>query len=165
MTAARSDLMALAERRCASCKRVKPITEFRIWKKGDTRRPSSLCDECRRASYKTPEYRSAQNARMARDRALGKRKQPDLRHARSREANHPEKIKAKRLVRTAIAAGKLIKPRLCEVCKTEPPPLRDGRSGLQAHHADYSKPLDVRWLCHPCHVLEHKNEERRVKPD
>lgn len=47
-------------------------------------------------------------------------------------------------VRRAIAAGKLVR-QPCEVCKKEP---------AHGHHDDYSKPLDVRWLC-PVHHREH----------
>lgn len=35
-----------------------------------------------------------------------------------------------------------------------PPCRRDGRSGLQAHHKDYRRPLDVKWLCRKCHGKE-----------
>ncbi|MFC3631443.1 hypothetical protein ACFOM8_18590 [Paracoccus angustae] len=39
----------------------------------------------------------------------------------------------------------------CEVC---------GRDGVDAHHARYDEPLDVRWLCRRCHVkLHHYGED------
>ena len=41
----------------------------------------------------------------------------------------------------------------CEMC---------GRPG-QAHHDDYDKPLDVRWLCTVCHAEHHTKERRHQK--
>ncbi len=31
---------------------------------------------------------------------------------------------------------------------------------LQAHHDDYSKPLEVRWVCHSCHLKIHGKKTR-----
>ena len=45
----------------------------------------------------------------------------------------------------AIRDGKL-KKRPCEIC---------GAIDTQAHHDDYSKPLDVRWLCRKHHLELH----------
>jgi ribosomal protein S27AE len=66
------------------------------------------------------------------------------------EARHPEKIRARSQTHDAMKRGKLIR-QPCEQC---------GEAKSQAHHDDYSKPLDVRWLCHPCHVAHHKGERR-----
>lgn len=48
-------------------------------------------------------------------------------------------------VRNAILAGKLRRG-LCEVC---------GNPKVDGHHDDYSKPLDVRWLCKKHHEELH----------
>jgi hypothetical protein len=37
----------------------------------------------------------------------------------------------------------------CEVCK---------ETNVDAHHDDYNKPLDVRWLCKKHHREHHKSE-------
>ena len=43
----------------------------------------------------------------------------------------------------ALKKGKLVRPELCEEC---------GKAGnIQAHHEDYSRKLDVKWLCSVCH--------------
>lgn len=46
-------------------------------------------------------------------------------------------------VHRALRAGTLVR-QACEVCGTS-----DGR--IDAHHDDYAKPLDVRWLCRRHH--------------
>lgn len=50
-------------------------------------------------------------------------------------------------VAEALKSGKLIR-QPCEIC---------GDSPAQAHHDDYNKPLEVRWLCRKCHTEWHMN--------
>jgi hypothetical protein len=52
-------------------------------------------------------------------------------------------------VSKALASGKLIKPASCQSCG-----INCGR--LEGHHADYMKPLEVVWLCDPCHSAVHR---------
>lgn len=61
-------------------------------------------------------------------------------------AKYPEKVKARTMVGAAIKAGTLI-PQPCEFC---------GCEKTQAHHDDYGKPLEVKWVCDSCHKLLHK---------
>lgn len=64
-----------------------------------------------------------------------------------REAN-PDRNMAHRAVFVAVRAGRLIKPENCSEC---------GRAGrIHGHHEDYSRPLDVVWLCGRCHGKRHK---------
>ena len=58
------------------------------------------------------------------------------------------------LVRAAIKAGRLVREE-CEVCGKEP---------TEAHHDDYSKPYDVRWLCKECHTAHHQQKRRMESP-
>ena len=57
-----------------------------------------------------------------------------------------KRIKARTKINHAIKDGK-IKRQPCEACKN---------SKSQAHHPDYNKPLEVKWLCLRCHWEEHK---------
>lgn len=42
-----------------------------------------------------------------------------------------------------------LSPEVCQVC---------GDERSQMHHEDYDKPLDVTWLCRPCHMDLHYGE-------
>jgi hypothetical protein len=56
-----------------------------------------------------------------------------------------QKEKARRIIRSAIEKG-LMTRQSCEVC---------GSSNTQAHHEDYDKPLEVKWLCPSHHAKVH----------
>ena len=58
----------------------------------------------------------------------------------------PEKYRARQIVLGALRSGKLIKLP-CRFCNIKQ---------VEAHHPDYSKPLEVIWLCSECHRLLHK---------
>lgn len=68
---------------------------------------------------------------------------------------------AQNMVETAIKNG-ILTPRPCEVCG-ESGVMRDGRSKIQAHHDDYNKPLEVRWLCQKHHHEWHKNNKAKAR--
>jgi len=57
----------------------------------------------------------------------------------------------RRLLAKAVYSGKVRKPERCEACGSEP-----GKPRLHGHHTDYKRPLDVIWLCRPCHHEEHR---------
>ena len=55
----------------------------------------------------------------------------------------------------AIITKKMSKPSVCEKC---------GDTGLiHGHHDDYSKPLEVQWLCVSCHRKLHAELRRQSK--
>lgn len=59
---------------------------------------------------------------------------------------------AQRKARDAIYSGNLAR-QPCEVC---------GAAKVHAHHDDYSKPLDVRWLCFKHHMQHHAALKKSV---
>jgi len=78
------------------------------------------------------------------------RKESKFLYMRKHRSINPEKYRARTAVGNAIRDGRLFK-KDCEIC---------GDSNSQAHHEDYSKPLDVRWMCFTCHRAEHGQEAR-----
>jgi hypothetical protein len=91
------------------------------------KKQGSTCNACREITYfRKREIRDRHNERIREY-----RKRPEIgQRMRARERVHHE-IRQGRIVRQP-----------CEVC---------GAPKTQAHHADYSKPLEVRWLCHEHH--------------
>jgi hypothetical protein len=58
-------------------------------------------------------------------------------------------------IRMALRRGDLVRPERCENdCGSTVSP--------QAAHYDYSRPLDVRWLCPPCHVVWDHDEPKTI---
>lgn len=74
--------------------------------------------------------------------------------------NNSDKRAAHILLRSAVKRGDLIRPDKCTSCGSPP----YGKKGLHAHHWDYSKPLDVLWLCPKCHFEEHKRIGTKFGP-
>lgn len=71
-----------------------------------------------------------------------------------RRRNDPEemvKVYVRSITGRAIKRGDLVRG-YCEICHTH--------LEIEAHHDDYTKPLDVRWLCKKHHAEHHKNEKK-----
>jgi len=71
--------------------------------------------------------------------------------SRARKRNYklfPKQKLATGRVSKAIESGRIIRPKTCSVCSKKCKP--------QAHHCDYSKPLEVIFMCTTCHALWHK---------
>ena len=66
----------------------------------------------------------------------------------------PVKARARSLLKNAIDRGEIFRPDICEECKS-PAKRQDGASAIHGHHQDYSKPLDVKWVCPLCHRKIH----------
>jgi uncharacterized protein (DUF2237 family) len=79
-------------------------------------------------------------------------KEPDRKLAarintiRWRESNQ-DKYKAQTAVGNALRDGKLKRKKECEMCGSS--------FSIHCHHEDYSRPLDVIWLCAKCHHRLH----------
>lgn len=142
---------------CGSCPKCRHAAYMRAWYRAKSPAERRELVEARNAE----KVRAADRARHARDReqriALMKdyAKTPHGRlvAARARAAwaeRNPEKRAAQIAVGNALRAGRLARGE-CERAG-------DGCDGrVEAHHDDYSRPLDVRWLCSTHHHEHHRD--------
>ena len=123
---------------CTVCKLEKPLKEFYKSSRAKDSRQSQ-CKRCTNTYAQTPEskkYRKEYN------------RSAEFKEASDKYCkNNPEKVDARKTMHKALCSGKLTKPENCTACGQTCTP--DG------HHSDYSKPLEVVWLCRPCHSKEH----------
>jgi len=112
--------------RCTTCKETKPVDEF-----------NRDASRGKRRQYRSNRCRICENIKRAKYYASNKT---------DRERNKKSmKARAYSRVRFAKQKGQLIK-KPCEVCGVEE---------ADAHHDDYAKPLEVRWLCRSHHRQWH----------
>lgn len=86
------------------------------------------------------EYTKTEAGKQAKKRAM------DAYHKR-----YPMKYATHVIAGNAIRDGKLIQASECSVCKST--------EKIEGHHDDYTKPLDVRWLCESCHKKWHRHNK------
>ena len=127
-------------KRCSKCQQVKPTECF--YKHAAMR--DGLCPRCKDCSRESRGFVSEKNRKYASS-DYGKAKRAKL--AREYKERNPVKTAARKAVYGEIRAGRIIR-RPCEVC---------GDDKAQAHHDDYGKPLDVRWLCTTHHTEWHRH--------
>lgn len=127
---------------CFKCKRELPIDDFyKHSQMADGR--LGKCKDCAKkdvaARYALvggrPEYERSRCQKPERRAAM-------LRYNQKRRTKDPIKFAARSAVSNALRDGR-IKRKPCELC--------GATERIQAHHHDYSKPLDVEWLCFKCH--------------
>ena len=82
------------------------------------------------------------------------RKKKAMGYQRKRRKNRPGKEAARRKISNGIRDGR-VERKPCEVC---------GAEKAQAHHDDYRKPLEVRWLCFKHHREHHKQKVMHTSP-
>lgn len=59
---------------------------------------------------------------------------------------YPDKQKARSKLYLAVKKGILVRPKKCSNCNCV-------SERIEGHHVDYSKPLNVIWLCKVCHFI------------
>jgi ribosomal protein S27AE len=141
------------EKRCRKCGETKPLDDFYAHPRMADGH-LHMCKECAKL-----------RARAFRDRRIEHWQEHDRERAKTPDgkartgtaakrwiARNQSKRSAHMAVGHALRNGTLQKPEACEMCGST--------VVIDAHHDDYSKPLDVRWLCHKCHMAMHRKERR-----
>lgn len=109
------------------------------------------CERCKHRERARAHYWRNRDKVCETARASRKRRAEDVRaydRERGYRPSETVKTRARMAVKTAIDNGTLTR-HPCEVC---------GERVTDAHHDDYSRPLDVRWLCRVHHGIEHRRE-------
>ena len=137
----------IRSKECFKCKAVKPLEDF-------YKHPAmpdghvNKCKECNKNDVTANRNKNIERVRAYdRERA----KNPDRRQAtveinRAWRAEDTRRSMAHNAVARAVRNGSLVRI----------PCIRCGEQKSLAHHEDYDKPLDVMWLCQPCHKQRHK---------
>lgn len=120
---------------CKKCLRLLPPSAYAIGYKNGNAHTYTSCIDCRRELTRKANRRHS-SYEERKDRLKIYRE------------NNKEKLRARSKVYLAVKNGKLVK-QVCRDC---------GVKDAHAHHHDYSKPLEVIWLCPICHFAEHKKQ-------
>jgi hypothetical protein len=136
-----------SSKECFKCKAIKPLEEF-------YKHPNmadghlNKCKECNKNDVTTHRNKNLEKFREY-DRARGKipeRIKAQAEITRAWRAEDSRRSVAHCAVAKAIRNGLLVRM----------PCIRCGKEKTEAHHEDYDKPLEVMWLCTPCHKQRHK---------
>ena len=132
---------------CFKCQQQKPLSDFYkhpMMADGHLNK----CKDCARSDVRQNRARKRkyysefdQKRRQSPNRKAMKKV-----YERRGRIRHPDKYKARMMAKNAIRDGRLIR-QPCEVCGTQ--------EQVEAHHEDYSRPFDVRWLCFQHHREAH----------
>lgn len=149
---------------CKKCGIEKPIEDFYVHKEMSDGH-LSFCKDCVRDRVHKHRLENLERIRKydrnrpnAKERM--KKEYTTIQNDKERYKKHLEQKKkwnkenrhknyAHNKVKKAINKGLLIKSDICQIC---------GKTNceIQGHHYDYSKPLDVIWVCTECHGKLHR---------
>jgi hypothetical protein len=151
-------------RECRVCNKEKNLELFTKCNKSLNGR-TKVCKSCNAAKHK--EYRNSrpEKTKMIQKKSQEKRnnsgKQKEYEQSRRHNDSYKErmrreahkryyssgKAKTRIITNRAIKNGKIVK-QCCYQCSSS--------ENLEAHHENYDLPLEVVWLCRPCHRSYHR---------
>jgi hypothetical protein len=138
-------------KQCKKCKETKGMSEFYTHPKMADGH-LSFCKPCVRARV-SDRYQREHDKVAAYERMRYQRPERKA-YVQQQHAKHnllnPHKAKARQAVSRAVRNGRIQKPTGCPHCGSA--------DRIQAHHHDYSRPLDVSWACFKCHRELYHNQ-------
>lgn len=153
-----------AKRACTQCGMTKVLADFPKGNRKDG--THTHCKSCRKIQFK--KYYVKNRERLIANSIKHAKKNPQ--RTRENSARHNEqnrnriakrdaarkqlnrhKSRAHWAVWYAVNVARTLQRQPCEIC---------GSEKTEAHHDDYSKPLQVRWLCLSCHKKHHSSERK-----
>jgi hypothetical protein len=130
---------------CSKCKTTKPNDAFSFDKRAKDGRAHN-CRQCNIAASRRWQANNPERVKIAKATHLKRNYHKIRAYDLKKRAENPDAYAARAQVNNGLRAGKISK-KPCEVC---------GEPKSQAHHYDYSRPLDVVWLCPKHHAEAHK---------
>jgi hypothetical protein len=142
------------EKKCFKCKAVKSLEEFYKHPRMEDGHVNK-CKECNKKDVTANRNKNIEKFRAYdRERAkIPERIKANAEVNRAWRAEDKRRSIAHNAVARAIHNGSLFRLP-CIRCKEEK---------SLAHHEDYDKPLEVIWLCQPCHKQRHKEINKLLK--
>lgn len=134
------------EKRCRRCKVFKEKTEFWV----DNSRPDKLfkfCKPCATNWYREKRKRNPKSYAAKARRYYDNHKKELKKKRAKRYLQERDKNLARSKTKNALYKGVILRKN-CETC---------GNKQSVAHHSDYTKPLEVTWLCNSCHGIWHRD--------
>jgi len=139
----------MKNRRCNVCQKEKSLEDF-YRDKTKTLRRDYTCIECRRMLNRVRDRdrdKTPERVKKSKDWVQSERGKERARQRRRQNYNiNRERHQAQTIIRRLIKMG-IIARQPCEICGNEP---------SKGHHLDYSKPLEVVWLCQKHHSEVHR---------
>lgn len=150
-------------KRCSACGSYKSESEFF---KNAAMKKDGLSNQCKKCHSKsTKQYADTHRDKIREIGRIGKAKERkrdgvrltrqkwndwysgarEYRNKYQRNRYDPVKRSAQNKLNKAVMYGRITRPKQCSKC--------DKHCKPDAHHSDYSKPLQVIWLCRSCHRL------------
>lgn len=141
-------------KKCFKCGIEKDLTEFYVHKKMADGHLGK-CKTCTKSDVRQHRVDNPEKLKAYEEKRnkTARRKKQLTDTCRRMRAKYRDKYKARTAVGRALISGSLTR-QPCSVCGTT--------ERLHAHHEDYSKPLDVIWLCGAHHRELHESRGEEV---